>query len=347
MTYSNNFGGSSSCGSETSQGYCGVYPAMPNTPGWVPADVEFFRFMVMHETFHAVNTTDQGQVSFKIFGFGGSGGESQGSGNSGWFPAPLMRVRQGQIVHTRLSTGAPHTIHHHGIEPDTFNDGVGHTSFDVDVQYTYQWRASQAGTYFYHCHVNTVLHAEMGMYGALIIDPPSGPGTAFVGGPAYDVEAIWAVDDIDTAWHCLPPDAGLCGADAGLNDFNPDVFIINGIGNADTPTHSSVAVNATVGQRILIRYIQAGYIPQRVTFHGIDEGLGAVSVIAEDGRPLPVVETLPSAGGVSSTIMTSAERREFYLVPQAQGSYLVEIEFLHWITGEVVGQVTTTINVGN
>lgn len=342
--YGGGYGGGG-CRSAGITGNCGLHTAMPGTPGWVPADVDFFRFMVMFQTFHSVNTLDKGNVTFQIFGFGGSGGESQGSGNTGWFPAPLMRVRQGQIVHTRLSTGMPHTIHHHGIEPDTFNDGVGHYSFDVDVQYTYQWRASQAGTYFYHCHVNTVLHAEMGMYGALVIDPPTGPGTAFVGGPAYDVEAIWAVDDIDTAWHCLPWDAGLCGGDAGLSDFNPDVFIINGIGNADTPTHPSVAVNAGVGQRILIRYIQAGYFPQRLIFHGVDAGLGAVQVIAEDGRPLAVAETMPIANGKSTTVITSAERREFYLTPLAAGSYLVVIEYLHWITGDTVGTATTRINV--
>ena len=322
-------------------GNCGLYTASPATPNKVTPNKSFSRYMVMGAS-HSVNTKAKGAVSFKIFAFGGDGGQFDG-----YIPNPMMRVKQGDIVHTSLNVWLPHTIHHHGIDPDAFNDGVGHHSFDVLGSYTYQWKASQAGTYFYHCHTNTVLHAEMGMYGPLIIDPPSGPGTAFEGGPAYDVEAIWAVDEIDTSWHCLPWDAALCGGDAGLNDFNPDIFIINGKGDADTETHASVAVSARVGQKILIRYIQAGYIPQKITFSGVSttSGLGAVTIIAEDGRPLLKAETLPISGGQSSNVMTSAERKEFYIIPKTAGKYLVKIEFLHWIRGTVVGTIQTYINV--
>jgi hypothetical protein len=139
-----------------------------------------------------------------------------GGGQTGdLWPGPMIRVREGRTVHTNLrSRTGPHTIHHHGIEPTPMNDGVGHLTFEVaSGRYTYQWVAAEAGTYFYHCHRNTTLHFERGMYGPLIIDPDVpgapfttfGPGQTYVGNTLtpYAAEAIWVVDDIDTRWHGL------------------------------------------------------------------------------------------------------------------------------------------------
>lgn len=143
------------------------------------------------------------------------------------FPSPLIRVVKGEIVHTVTSTRqGTHTIHHHGIEPTPCNDGVGKMSFEIGGdagQYTYQWFAAHPGTYFYHCHKNTVLHVEMGLYGGLIIDPPRGSRTDVpappypFGGPGlvegfnpgggnvirYDTERFWVVDEIDSQWHVV------------------------------------------------------------------------------------------------------------------------------------------------
>ena len=326
-------------------GNCGLSTDAPATPGWVTPNIEFFR-----NTFMQGNQVING-TNVPIWGFNDGGGGMGGGGMGGRFPAPAIRVRQGQIVHTHLNAMAmmaPHTIHHHGIEPSSFNDGVGHYSFDVLGNYTYQWRASQAGTYFYHCHVNTVLHAEMGMYGALIVDPPTGPGTAFAGGPAYNVEAIWAVDDIDLSWHCLPWNAALCGGDARLNNFNPTIFCINGIGAnfaQNTPTNANPGVAITVprGQTLLLRYIMAGYVPQRVKF---PTQIGAVTIVAEDGRPLKSPQTLAAGGSVT---MTAAERYEFIIKPTSPGTFPVDITFFNYraISGTLnqIGTIRSVIIV--
>jgi len=318
---------------------CYVYPFTPDKiqPLVNNPDVIYNRGIYMNGSM----TMDDGR-SVTIWGFtdgggGGMGGDGGGGMGGGAFPSPAMRVRQGQVVQTRLNVPMMmyHTIHHHGIEPDFRSDGVGHLSGDVNGNYTYQWRPMHAGTYFYHCHTNTVLHAEMGMYGALIVDPPEGPGRAFEGGPSYDVEAIWAVDEIDSSWHNLPWEAGTCGGDVGLNDLNPDYFIITGVDGAQSAlTDPGVAVTMSRGDRLLVRYICAGYMPQQIRFGGLD-----AEVVASDGRPLPQSFTTDKLDAVS------AERYDCIIQPSSRGTYTVEIDILHWITGAVLGTARTRITV--
>src|SRR5919112_1825490 len=205
----------------------------PETPGKVRPDIAFVR-----DFFNDKLEMPDGE-ELEFWGFEDERGRRT-------FPSPTIRVREGQIVHTTLEASKKvHTIHHHGIETDDFNDGVGHTSFEVTGHYTYQWRAAQAGTYFYHCHVNTTLHFEMGMWGALIIDPPEGPGRAFRGGPRYDVEAIWAAGGVDPDKHELNQAAGLDGEDVGLNLWNPRYFHISGAFHPESLSSPRAAVTAS------------------------------------------------------------------------------------------------------
>ncbi|MBI2906157.1 MAG: multicopper oxidase domain-containing protein [Chloroflexi bacterium] len=144
------------------------------------------------------------------------------------FPSDTIRIVEGQFFHGWLSQIAKkaHTIHWHGIEPTAQNDGVGKLSMEVGGDYIFQWKAGEggAGTYFYHCHRNTVLHFEIGMYGMLLIDPLSPKGDPLLppyktGGPGYvryksgvlryDVEAIWVPDDVDSRFHKVDHGFGL------------------------------------------------------------------------------------------------------------------------------------------
>ena len=273
------------------------------------------------------------------------------------FPSPPIRVREGDIVHTTLHASKnTHTIHHHAIEPTPFNDGVGHTSFETSSSYTYQWFAAQSGTYFYHCHKNTVLHFEMGMYGMLLIDPPQGPGfvrrmNAVI---PYHVEAFWVPDEIDPLWHSFNHNAGIkCpnGEDATLNDFNPTAFLVTGIPSSGaTITDSRVAVRATVGQTILLHVANAGYTVQRFTINGLD-----AEVIEIDGRPLgqtphsPYSRPFTIRAGTSFEL-TSAQRWTMTIKPTAAGIYTAKIEFKDWVNANIRGSrplhtAQTVINV--
>jgi len=317
---------------------CYVYPAAPATPGIVTPDVVFNRGIDMQIPL----TMDDGRT-INMWGFtdGGGGG---GMGGGGTFPSAPMRINAGTICHTVLTVQGNmwlHTIHHHGIEPADHADGVGHITWDVDGTYTYQWRPMHPGTYFYHCHTNTVLHAEMGMYGALIVDPPEGPGTLVSpsgGNPAvtYDVEAFWVVDEIDSAWHTLPWDAGTCGDDVGLNTLNPDYFVITGVDGSGNSAMNLAPISATVqvGQKLLARYICAGYHPQHIRFGGL-EG----TVYISDGRELPTPMVATELKAVS------AERYDVIFEPTTPGEYIIECDVLDWITQEVLGTVRTNVIV--
>lgn len=156
--------------------------------------------------------------------------------NNGHWPGPTVRVPRGAIFHC-LSHGQgtpPHTIHWHGLEPTPMNDGVGHCSMEIG-DYTYQLQPNFIGTYFYHCHRNTVQHFEFGLYGMFLVEPPDafdGPNAGgyprrtaaslkrfpkfpgFNSNPVnsldpqamtvpYDVEALWVFDDRDSRWSDL------------------------------------------------------------------------------------------------------------------------------------------------
>jgi len=319
----------------SSSSTCYVYPASPATPGIVVADVTYNLGIDMQIPL----TMDNGTV-VNMWGFG----NDTGGMINGTFPSPPMRINAGTIVHTVLNVQGMmwnHTVHHHGIEPADHADGVGHITWDVDGIYTYQWRPVHPGTYFYHCHTNTVLHAEMGMYGAIIVDPPEGPGTlisAAGANPAvtYDVEAFWVVDEIDSSWHTLPWNAGTCGTDVGLNTLSPDYFVITGVDGTGTSAMNLAPISATVrlGQKLLARYICAGYHPQHIDFGGL---IGTVYI--SDGR------NLPNPIQVTSLDAVSAERYDVIFEPTLIGEYIITCAIKDWITGNVLGTVQTNIVV--
>jgi FtsP/CotA-like multicopper oxidase with cupredoxin domain len=309
---------------------CNVFQTSPATPDKLTPDIVFRR--AVHTDLRML-CPDGRRID--VWGFADPT-SSDPIMRTAPYPSPTIRVRQGQLVHTILTTSKnAHTIHHHGIEPTTMNDGVGHVSFEVQDSYTYQWRPAHAGTFFYHCHRNTVFHFEMGMLGLLVVDPPEGPGWISSGGQKYQVERHWVVDDMDPRIHDLARsvghDAGLCGEDVGLNRFDPQYFLVSGVFNNATLTNAKVYAAAKLGQTILIRLLNASYSILRVTF-ACD-----VTIVGCDGHRLgaePWCSPRTIAAGTPIEI-TTAGRFDIILSPPKRGTYPVTIEYLHWITRRV------------
>jgi FtsP/CotA-like multicopper oxidase with cupredoxin domain len=270
-------------------------------------------------------------------------------------PSPVIEAIEGETVQVTLSSDMPHSIHFHGLDVDQANDGVPSTSgyvarrggggminvgrvrgyTNLGSPFTYVFTAPHAGTYAYHCHVDTVLHFEMGMYGTVIIRPPDGSSDiAWTDGPSFDKEYIWHLHTFDSSWHSGMGGMGGMVSGPGTVRHHPDYFMINGRDGAGTLTDPATAIEAGPGQKVLIRLNNVGYQPALVQLGGLE-----FDVIASDGRPL--AQTLTT----SSLMISPGERYDILLTMPLSGSWTAMVDYYH-IRGDgtLLGTAVTSIN---
>ena len=110
----------------------------------------------------------------------------------GTVPGPELRVRQGDLVEVTLGNkdvAAGVTIHWHGVDVPNAEDGVAGVTQDAVLpgqRYTYRFRVSQVGTFWYHTHQTSSKEVARGLFGAFVIEPrhpvtPDGLDLALVG----------------------------------------------------------------------------------------------------------------------------------------------------------------------
>ena len=93
---------------------------------------------------------------------------------NGSLPAPTLRWREGDTVTIRVRNelSEPTSIHWHGLVLPANMDGVPGLSFHgiaPGETFTYRFPLRQSGTYWYHSH--SAFQEQMGLYGALVIEP--------------------------------------------------------------------------------------------------------------------------------------------------------------------------------
>lgn len=194
-------------------------------------------------------------------------------------PGPELRVHVGDRVRITLVNAhdQPHTLHLHGITSLAQEmDGVPHTSQEIlpGQRYTYEFVATEAGTNAYHCHFQTSVHLDMGMYGALIVEPRAGTPVP------WSAEHTLILDEWDSQQTPLTP----------KTEPHPDLFLVNG---HTYPLIPDVVVPE--GEVHLLRLINLGAQPHSLHLHGM-----SFLVIAKDGHDLPApyqADTLPILPG--------------------------------------------------
>lgn len=212
---------------------------------------------------------------------------------NGTSPGPELRLKQGEtariVVENTLADDT--SVHWHGLRIPNAMDGVAYLTqppIKQGERFVYEFAPPDAGTFWYHPHVHSVVQANMGLYGPLIVeekDPIK-----------VDRELTWVLGD----WRI--------GTDGQMRDnfgSQRDYLRAGRIGNVVT-LNGQVGGTLTVraGERIRLRLLNA--CDARVfalNFHRHHP-----KIIALDGQP--VVPFTPPGGNV---ILAPAQRVDIVL----------------------------------
>lgn len=231
---------------------------------------------------------------------------------NGQVPGPRVRITQGDRVRfiVRNSLPEPTTVHWHGlILPNGMDGPAGITQAPIAPggSFSYEFTASQAGTFFYHSHDKPDRQQALGLYGALIIDPAK-PGAV------YDKELVvqlqeWMTKDGYT-FPAMPMDG-----------MQPNFFTINGKAYPATER-----VQLRQGQKLLVRFIgsQSGFIhPMHI--HG-----GPFTIIATDGQPVPEASRIEK----DTVNVAPGERYDVIWTAREPGKWLLHCHINHHTTND-------------
>ncbi|WP_455208042.1 multicopper oxidase domain-containing protein [Kaarinaea lacus] len=236
-------------------------------------------------------------------------------------PGPVLELGVGAQASVTLMPGmmatepAPydgHTIHFHGLDVPQSEDGVPETGASTSGDtYTFNVDSRYVGSHKYHCHVHTVKHLEMGMYGAFIVRAVDGQGnfvnTINEGGPTFDFEWNWVLSTVDPRYHSVT------GDDPVFASYVPQYFLINGnegVSRAAPAESLAASVGANVAIRLMglqsvnatFQILDANDNPQEFVLHNMDGfKLNTPQTVSEiaisPGQTRDVIITLPATPG--------------------------------------------------
>jgi FtsP/CotA-like multicopper oxidase with cupredoxin domain len=271
------------------------------------------------------------------------GQSSPAIGINGTVPAPLIRLREGQMVRLNVVNDLDEdsSIHWHGLLVPPQHDGVPGVSFPgikPRSSYLYEFPIKQNGTYWYHSHSG--LQEQLGHYGPIVIDPAGEDPVQ------YDREHVIVLSDHsqmspEAIFRNMKVNPGgfnfqkqtLAGLLAGrdqtasqrlmwggmrmdptdISDATGSIYtyLVNGHGPMDNWT-----ALFTPGERVRLRFINASAM---TTFNVRIPGL-PMSIVQADGQNVMPVEVEEFQIGVAETydaIVTPSEDRAFTLVGEA------------------------------
>lgn len=101
---------------------------------------------------------------------------------NGSLPGPTLRMKEGEQITIRVTNkmSVTSSVHWHGLILPSNMDGVPGLSFagiKPGESFTYQFKAVQSGTYWYHSHSG--YQEQTGLYGSIVIEPRQADEVAY------------------------------------------------------------------------------------------------------------------------------------------------------------------------
>jgi FtsP/CotA-like multicopper oxidase with cupredoxin domain len=219
-------------------------------------------------------------------------------GFNGQVPGPTIEARVGDVLEVHLTNRLPEptAIHWHGLRVPAAMDGTDMVQRPVEPGETfiYRFRVPDAGTFWYHPHVNETVQLERGLYGALVVRAPDEP--------QFEAERVLVLDDIalDRKGQIRPPGWWIEQHDGRQGD----TFLING---RQVPELTMAA--GQVEQWRIVNASSARYIRLSI-------GARSVTIIGTDGG------LIDAPVGVDEVLLTPGDRVVLAVGPFAEGEVL-------------------------
>jgi FtsP/CotA-like multicopper oxidase with cupredoxin domain len=228
---------------------------------------------------------------------------------NGQIPGPRIHIRQGDRIRVNVHNELPDvtTVHWHGMILPNQMDGpaeITQEPIQPGGNYTYEFTATQHGTYFYHPHAKPDRTQALGLYGALIIDPAN-PAEEDLADKEYVIQLQeWLMRE------------GLTYPAMPMDGMQPNYFTINGKAYPATET-----IQMKLGETIKVRFIgtNTGFI-HPLHIHG-----GPFEVVARDGETIP-----PSARFSADTVNVGpGQRYDVIWKARQPGKWLIHCHIPH------------------
>ncbi|WP_432876907.1 multicopper oxidase domain-containing protein [Kribbella sp. CA-245084] len=224
-----------------------------------------------------------------IWGFGTPTTPGDCTTASATLPGPQLTATAGDLVTITVRNALPagHVVSFE-IPGVTFDPGPTDAAPGASVSRTF---TAQPGTYLYQSGGDAGRQEGMGLSGALLVRTTTANQAYASATTAYDVEAVLVLTAVDPAFNAAPETFD-------LHSYRATYWLINGKSYPDVP-----AIAGAAGQRVLLRYLNAGYDNTSMMLLGMHQQVVARSARLLTNPFAASTETIP-AGATEDTIVT-------------------------------------------